>query len=77
MTIRPGHQVEGYCGPAKFQPKTSSLTQARTGKQALNSHVGGSMQFLLGLSLAHSHRIHGPIATLQLSKKKLQPKSRC
>lgn len=72
LNIPTGKTVDGYCGFAKFQPKISERTQARTGLKTSNSYRGGSMQFLLGLTQEQRRWIRGPIPTLALSKRKLR-----
>lgn len=73
MNIPQNEKIDGYCGFAKFQPRTSTAEQRRSGKTSEGSYPGSRMQFVLGLTDKERHWIQGPLPTLSLSlsRKKL------
>jgi hypothetical protein len=74
LCIPAGGRADAWFGLAKFQPRTSTRMQTRTGVRGENSYGGGSLQLIVGLKRSQLAWVHGPIPTLGLSKKKLLEK---
>lgn len=74
LSIPAGSRVDAWFGLAKFQPRTSTHMQRRTGVGTENSYGGGSLQLIVGLKRSQLHWVRGPVPTLGLSRKKLLEK---